>query len=221
MNGIITGHIVAFDDDTVTIAPHSPVAPELLRLGSNELELRITDGRRISPQQRRKIFATLRDIADWSGHEPEWLRSFMTFDFCLSHSVEPFSLSCVDMTTAREFISYLIDFCIDWDVPTRAPLSERCDDTERFLYRCLLRGKCAVCGQKAEVHHVDRIGMGRDREQVVHTGLLAVSLCREHHIAAHAGEREFFETHHIFGIPLDAALCKAHALRQTKKEDTR
>lgn len=34
-------------------------------------ELRIDDGRHISSAQRKKIYATIRDISDWSGYVPE------------------------------------------------------------------------------------------------------------------------------------------------------
>ena len=34
-------------------------------------ELRIDDGRHISALQRKKIYATIRDISDWTGYVPE------------------------------------------------------------------------------------------------------------------------------------------------------
>ena len=75
------------------------------------VEVRLDDGRTISVDQRRKIFAIIRDISLWSGHEPEELRQYLEWDFCSRAMREWFSLSDCDMTTAREFIAYLISFC--------------------------------------------------------------------------------------------------------------
>ena len=58
------------------------------------------------------------------------------------------------------------------------------------------------------MHHVDRIGMGRDRKTIVHVGMRAIALCREHHIMAHNNEATLFEKYHIYGIKLDEYLCK-------------
>lgn len=59
----------------------------------------------------------------------------------------------------------------------------------------------------AEVHHVDKIGMGRDRERMVHIGLRAIALCRKHHEEAHRNEKALFAKYHIYGIRLDKYLC--------------
>ena len=36
--------------------------------------MRIDDGRRISSDQRKKIYALIKDIADHTGHHPEYLK---------------------------------------------------------------------------------------------------------------------------------------------------
>lgn len=95
----------------------------------------------------------------------------------------------------------------------------RTDDIYRYLYLCLAHRKCAICNDHADVHHVDRIGMGRDRERIVHEGLLAVALCRKHHNAAHLGESELFEKYHIHGIALDKYLCQRLSLRAGKDDE--
>lgn len=81
------------------------------------------------------------------------------------------------------------------------------DDIGRYLYSCLEHKRCAVCNKPGEIHHVDRIGMGRDREQIVHIGLSAVCLCREHHTQCHNDEKTFLDNNHIYGIKLDKFLC--------------
>ena len=83
------------------------------------------------------------DIAVWSGHEPEYLRKFLTWDFRSIDGRKHFSLSDVDITTAKEFITYLIEFCFWHNVPTRETLLDRTDDISKYLYLCLEHKK--VC----------------------------------------------------------------------------
>lgn len=180
------------------------------------VELRLDDGRAISAEQRKKIFAVIRDISIWSGHDPEYLRQLMTWDFRSREGLEHFSLSDVDMTTAREFLTYLIEFCFTHSVPTKDTLLNQSDDIGKYLYLCLEHRKCAICNARAQVHHVDRIGMGRDREEVVHVGLKAIALCPLHHDEAHKREKDLFERYHIYGIKLTEYLCQVLRLRGKK-----
>lgn len=204
----VTAKVIGYDGNTLVVIPDEAIDREMLRKKVNTVEIRLDDGRSISAVQRKKTFAIIRDISLWSGHEPEWLRQFMTWDFCGQQGIEYFSLSDVDMSTARQFISYLIEFCFDHNVPTKRPLIEQSDDIGRYLYLCLEHRKCAVCNAPADVHHVDRVGIGRNREKISHLGMRAVALCRKHHQEAHSGEKEFFEKHNIFGIKLDEYLCR-------------
>lgn len=215
----VTAKIVGYDGRRLVIEPSFGIERELLRKNVDSVEILLCDGRRISDEQRKKIFATVRDLSLWSGHEPEFLRAYLTFWFCEDFGCEHFSLSNVDMTTAREFINWLIEFCFYYRVPTRDTLLNRTDDVYRYLYLCLAHRKCAICNDHADVHHVDRIGMGRDREKIVHEGLNAIALCRKHHNAAHLGERELFEKYHIHGIKLDKYLCERLSLRAGKDDE--
>lgn len=205
---ITTGKILKFDGKHLTVEVDTFIDREILQKHVGNVEIRIDDGREISAEQRRKIFALIRDIAFWSGHDPEYLRQYLTWDFCCKIGSGWFSLSNVDMTTAKEFINFIIDFCFIWNVPTRDTLLNRTDDIGKYLYLCLEHRKCAICNERAEVHHVDRIGMGIDREKVVHVGLNAIALCRKHHNEAHLKEKELFQENHIYGIQLDEFLCK-------------
>lgn len=204
---ITSGTITEYDGNKLVIIPHELPEREVLRKRIRQVELRFWDGRQISPIQRRKIYALIRDISEWSGHEPEYLKSFFKFNFCSLDGRESFSLSDVDMTTAREFITYLIEFCFYNNVPTRDSSLDRTDDIGKYLYLCLEYRKCAICNKRADVHHVDRVGMGRDRKVINHVGVRAVALCRRHHQEAHKNEKKLFEDYHIYGIKLDEYLC--------------
>lgn len=214
---VTTAKLIRTDGRFLVLEASDPISREILQKQIHEIEIRLDDGRRISADQRRKVFAIIRDISLWSGHPPEYLRQYLTWDYVSQSGIDSFSLSDVDMTTAREFISYLIDFCFDKNVPTKDTLLHQADDISRYLYMCLEHRKCAVCNRHAEVHHVNRIGMGRDREKLVHIGLKAIALCSKHHDEAHRDERGLFQDHHIFGIKLDEYLCERLALNTKER----
>ena len=215
---ITTAKILRFDGNELLLAPDEHISREIIKKHIGSVEIRLNDGRTISADQRKKIFALVRDIAVWSGHDPEYIRQYMTWDFCCQYGCDWFSLSDVDMTTAKEFITYLITFCFNWNVPTKDTLLNQTDDIGKYLYLCLEHRKCAICNKRAEVHHVDRVGMGMDREQIVHVGLRAIALCREHHNEAHIREKELFEQYYVYGIKLDEYLCKQLSLNVKERK---
>lgn len=219
---IVNGKIVDVQPGWVTIrAPYDNI-DRLLTRKYDEVQVGLVDGRKITPEQRRKAFALLGEIAAWSGYETEEAHLTLKHQFIQQHleqlQKELFSLSDCDVTTAREYISYLIDFCLKFDVPTKMPLVELCDDVERYVYSCLLNKKCCVCGKKAELHHVDRVGMGNDRNEVVHIGRRALPLCREHHIQIdHWGDANFCDRYHVKPAIIDARISRTYRLRTKEK----
>ena len=66
-----------------------------------------------------------------------------------------------------------MDFILDWDIPCDVRLLDFVDDVGAYLYACLVNKKCCICGKPADLHHVDHVGAGRDREDIVHEGLEA------------------------------------------------
>lgn len=211
-----SARIVNYDGCELTVIPMSPIQRDMIKKQVKDIEIRLVDGRSITNVQRKKIFAICTEIGKEVGHSTEEVRHSLRNDFCDLHDIDPFSLSTVDRTTAHEFISFLIDFCLDWDIPTQDTLLNYCDDVDRYLYMCLENRKCAICNKHAEVHHVNRVGMGFDRERIVHEGLKAIALCRKHHIMAHLHESELFEQNHVYGIPLDKNLCDILNLKSSK-----
>lgn len=215
---ICTAKILSYDGDTLVVRPDVSIDREMLQKQVNCIEIRLTDGREISADQRKKIFAIIRDISVWCGHEPEYIRAYTEFDYRLQKNLEPFSLSNCDMSTAKEYINYLIDFCFYHNVPTKDTLLNETDEISKYLYLCLEHRKCAVCNAKADIHHVDKVGAGRDRTKIGHKGLKAIALCRIHHQEAHQIGNAFFEKYHIYGIKLDDYLCEKLNLRKELKK---
>ena len=191
----------------------------------DKVEIILPDGRWISPEQRRKCYALLGEIAEFvDGYRnAETLadaKSMMKWDFVLKRMEEQerrlFSLSNCDMSTAREFITYLVEFIIKNDIPTRVPLIDNCEDIAKYIYANAMARKCCVCGKPADIHHAEgsRIGMGNDREQVHHLGREFLPLCRAHHDECHHDEAGFIAKYHLQKIKLDEPLCKRLGLKK-------
>lgn len=173
------------------------------------------DAEEISGDQRRKIFAICGEIAIWSGHDKELVRKVQTADF-LRANIEQLQLSALslaitgncDKGTATLFIDYLINFCLENNVPTARPLQEYADDLERYTYAALLHKRCVVCGKKADLHHVDQVGMGYNRETKPQLGALVMPLCREHHSEWHTIGRTAFENkYHAVPVQMDKRIA--------------
>ena len=164
-------------------------------------ELRIDDGRHISALQRKKIYATIRDISDWTGYVPEEQKEWLKFLHTEQTGEPYFSLSNCSMDTAREFINTILEYALKEGVPLSEAGVYRTDDIGRYLYFCLKHKKCAICGLPGEIHHVDTIGMGRDRKQVDDSDYRKICLCRKHHTIAHARGMDALEKmYHVYGI---------------------
>lgn len=213
---IVHGKIVDAGPQGLTI--HIPYHPHFVTKQWDEVAVDIPDGRRISPEQRRKIYALMGEIADWAGMATEEVKLTLKHQFITRHleglHKELFSLADCDMTTARLFISYLIDFVLEFDVPLHVPLITLCDDIEKAVYSCLMHRKCIICGKKADVHHWRRLGMGADREHVIHEGMPMEPLCRNHHDECHTmAQEEFDELYHIVPVAATKEICKRLGLR--------
>lgn len=213
---IVTAKIVGFDGEQLVIKPNSMIDRELLQKNVDLVEVRLVDGREISAEQRKKAYATLNEIAKWSGTPPEMVKDYLKFIFCGETGEKWFSLSDCTVSTAREFITYLINFCFRFGVPTQDSLLDRTDDISKYLYLCLEHRKCAICNARAEVHHIDTVGMGNNRNSINHIGKEAIALCRKHHREAHTKGKQFLDDNHIYGIKLDEYLCKKLKLRGKK-----
>ena len=207
----LTGKLLGVDNDTVLVQLPLDAQSWCLDHDVREVELRLDDGRSITSQQRRKIYATIKDIAEWSGDVPDAVKAYFKWAFCGDEQHEDFSLSTVDRETASGFLSYLIDFCIQNGVPCSDPLWDRCEDVERYMYACVMTRTCCITGKKnAQIHHVDRVGMGRNRDVICHVGMLVVPLDAAIHTMLHyqGGEQEFYEKHHITPIALTEKMCE-------------
>jgi len=138
--GWLPGYIQDYDGQALTLVVPFSDSEFLQTHDVTECSVRVEDGRRISAVQRRKIYALLRDIADWTGYEPQELKELMKYDFLsqCEDGTQYFSLSDADMTTARNFITYLIEFCVVHAVPCNVSLLSQCEDMSDIYIPVLL-----------------------------------------------------------------------------------
>ncbi|HJA65188.1 MAG TPA: hypothetical protein H9955_02645 [Candidatus Mediterraneibacter cottocaccae] len=189
------------DTELIIRIPKIRMGNMLIRKEIKNAEMRFDDGRHISAEQRRKAYATIRDIADYTGYLPEEQKEWLKYLHIINTGCNYFSLSDCSMDTAREFINTILEYAISDGIPLSENAIERTDDIGRYLYYCIMNRKCAVCGRPGEIHHEDAIGMGNDRRKLDDSGYRKICLCREHHTIAHQmGVRRFREMYKVYGI---------------------
>ena len=222
---IVRGKIVGYDERRGEVLIRAPYDdwPTMLRREYKECLVQLVDSRPISDKQRRCCYAILRDIAEFTGQglDPtkEWMKIKFLADDLEVTADKIFSLSNAPMSLVCAFQRYLVRFVLDWDIPTRFSLLDMVDDIPDYIYACLMNKKCCICGAHTDLHHVDRVGMGRDRTDIIHEGLEVLPLCRIHHQEAHSmPDAEFFEKYHLpGGIEMDRTLCRLYGLKARRE----
>ena len=215
MSEILNGQIVSVDPAGITVRiPYTNWERFTVRQYS-EVRVELPDGRSRTAEQLRKAWAIMGDMAahisgDKRNAADDVYRP-LSADFAqrAQETLQRrlFHLSDASVTEARDFISFLLDTCIEYEIPLSRPAAELTDDIQHYVYTCTVNRRCAVCGQRADLHHVDHVGMGRNRREIDHEGLRALPLCREHHNEAHTVSTEVFcERYHLEPIIIDKHL---------------
>ena len=152
--------------DLILHIPGEQVQRKIMKYRNNNkinAEIKIDDNRSITVDQRKKIFATIKDIGMFTGDHPEDIRPWLLYDYCIATGEMPFSLSDCSISTAREFITFIIDFILKENIPLSDAALNRTEDIDRYLWGCIKYKRCCICGKSpSDLHHFDSIGMGRD-----------------------------------------------------------
>ena len=225
---IIDGAVTGYDERAGVLNIQAPCDDwELLcKREIRKVKVQLIDGRKLSDKQRRACYALINAIAEWSGDDTTSIKQYMKLEFWKDHledlNDQIFSLSDAPMSLVAEFQRFLVRFVVSNDVPTRWSLLGFVDDVGDYIYACLIHRKCCICGRHADLHHVDHVGMGRNRDEIIHEGMRALPLCREHHNEAHTrGTREFEELYHLGdGISLDKTLCRIYGLKTQRRKNS-
>ncbi|WP_161844345.1 putative HNHc nuclease [Pseudoflavonifractor sp. 524-17] len=219
------GRIVGYDEkrgELLIRATYDDIH-NLCKRKYRECLVQLVDSRPLSDKQRRTCYALIREISNYTGMGADPTKEWMKLKFILDDLNETadkiFSLSNAPMSLVCAFQRFLVRFILDWDIPCSFPLLNFVDDVQDYIYACLISKKCCITGQPAQLHHVDRVGMGRDRSDILHEGLEALPLSPELHQEAHTmSDREFFDKYHLpGGIVLDKTLCRIWHLGKQRR----
>jgi len=226
MDEVMDGNVVSYKDDGFLIyVPYGNRDRALLRR-YKQVRVGFIDSRTITDIQRRKAYALMYEISCFVGETPEQTKDREKWTFILKRleaiEVQFFSLANCSVTLARKYITFLIDVIIENNMPTKKRLYELSDDLEHYMWACLVNRKCAVCGTTyADLHHADRVGMGRNRDEIFQLGMGVQSLCRIHHSECHAiGQDEFDKQYHFVTVPLTPEIGKIYGLTKKNLEVT-
>ena len=164
-------------------------------------EMRFDDGRYISAEQRKMAYATIRDISENTGYTPEEQKEWLKYLYVEKTGKKRISLSDCSMDEAKEFINVILEYAIENGYQLSEQAINRTDDIGKYLYFCIKHSKCAICGEKGEIHHEDTIGMGNDRKTIDDSNYKKICLCRKHHTIAHQlGVERFKKNYKVYGI---------------------
>nr|DAU07413.1 MAG TPA: Putative HNHc nuclease [Caudoviricetes sp.] len=224
---VVKGTIVGYDDRTREIIIRAPYDDwfTMTKRGYSKCNVQLIDSRPLSDKQRRTCYKLIREIANYTGMGLDPAKEYLKLKFLVedmeSTADQMFSLSDAPMSLVCAFQRFLVHFIIDWDLPCSFPLLDFVDDTQDYIYACLAAKKCCVCGKQSDLHHVEHVGTGRDREDIIHEGMEVLPLCRIHHTEAHQiGQITFNRKYHIDrGVRLDKDLCKIYRLKRKKEQE--
>lgn len=221
----VKGRIVGYDERTqeLLIRAHYDDWYTMTKRGYKECLVQPLDARPLSDRQRKMCYALLREISDYTGQDVHSAKEYLKLRFLADDFGETadriFSLANAPMSLVCAFQRYLVRFIVEYDIPCRVPLLEYVDDVQDYIYACLIAKKCCITGRPADLHHIDRVGMGRARDDIIHEGMEVLPLCREMHQEAHTmSDREFFEKYHLpGGVVMDKTLCRIYKVKAHKE----
>lgn len=183
------------------------------------LDWELADTRKARPQQRRLFFALLSDIYTWSGMPTDFLKELFYLQYEEYTFGKQISLSDTtesSVSDANVLLDLVIDFMFTWRVPFKQGYELLPREQEYYQYQCCRHRVCMICGNRADIHHVDVIGAGLNRTHVDHTKRHVMALCRVHHSEIEQiGSVAFSAKYHVpvDGIKLDKETLKRIGLK--------
>ncbi|MGY5234804.1 putative HNHc nuclease [Lactiplantibacillus plantarum] len=185
----------------------------------------LADTRKARLQQRRLFFALLSDIYTWSGMPTDFLKNLFYLQYESYTFGKQISLSDTtesSVSDANQLLDLVIDFMFEWHVPFKEGYKLLPREQEYYLFQCCRHRVCMICGNRADIHHVDVIGAGLNRTHVDHTKRHVMALCRVHHSEIEQiGSVAFSAKYHVpvDGIKLDKETLKRIGLKGKYSSD--
>ena len=163
-----------------------------------DVNLEVIDGKKITIQQRKKIFALLNDIYLFTGQPQEDLRQQFQFYLEMIKGYERISLTDTTRRIASELIEVILAWTFEHDIPLNYKTSDLMKNDQTFLYLATVHRKCVICGKYGELAHYHAVGRGRNRRKIDHTDNRVLALCHEHHKMQHdMGMDSFNAKYHL------------------------
>jgi len=161
-------------------------------------EVEVPDNKKLSIEQRKKIFALCRDIELHWGEPVESLRKRFQSELEIMNGYDEISLRDCSMRVARELIELIIAFMFHHQIPMRVETSKLLSGDKSMLYWATVNRNCVICGKRGELAHHYAIGRGANRKKMNHYDYEVLCLCREHHQSQHnMGVETFDKLHHL------------------------
>ncbi len=156
-------------------------------------------------EQRKHYWALIGDISDYTG-EPSWkIVLNMKYLYMVQHdkTKEPsMARNKLKKEDASKLIQTIIDYCLDNGIPLQNNYLDEMNS--KHLFKMTMNRICWTCGKSAQIHHVNAVGMGRNRSTYEnHDEHLYMALCPNCHSEAHRiGQKTFENKYHVQGIKL-------------------
>ena len=162
-------------------------------------EVEVPDNKRLSIEQRKKIFAMCRDIELHWGEPVEALRKRFQAELEIMNGYERISLRDCSMKVAKELIELIIAFMFRHQIPMRVETSKLLSGDQAMLYWATVNRNCAICGVSgSDLAHYEAVGRGMNRNKMNHYDKHVLALCRRHHNEQHAiGVKSFDDKYHL------------------------
>lgn len=169
------------------------------------------DKRKLSDRQRAFYRALLNNIFKWCGEGTNELHEFFKEEYFLEtgERISTKDNSKNSKSDMNKLLEIVIDFMFEFDVPFAKGYELLPKEDNWYLYQCCKHRKCAICGKKSDIHHVNAVGMGSNRKKVDNRWREFLSVCRKHHVEVETiGNEAFFDKYKVKGIKLDEDLIK-------------
>ena len=169
--------------------------------------LDIYDPDSITDLQRKHYYALIGDYAEYTGVPLDAADAYFKYQFMIDMDLDELpsvGRGRMDKTTASVLLEYLITYFIHHDVPFRKQQFYLTTDASKMLFALTMKRICWICGKRADIHHVENLGQGRNRKTYEHHDKHTyMALCRKCHSELHnVGQKTFEGLHHIKGIQL-------------------
>ncbi|MFB2237445.1 putative HNHc nuclease, partial [Staphylococcus aureus] len=132
-------------------------------------EVEVPDNKKLSIEQRKKIFAMCRDIELHWGEPVESTRKLLQTELEITKGYEEISLRDCSMKVARELIELIIAFMFHHQIPMSVETSKLLSEDKALLYWATINRNCVICGKPhADLAHYEAVGRGMNRNKMNH-----------------------------------------------------